>query len=93
MSANEKDDSLFVNFSEYKSAADRVLRPRGNVIKGESIHIHGERRIRVEESESDAPKVVVHKEGDRVDSVEFICPCGKSTSLRFDYDQDLPPSA
>ena len=88
-----KDDLVFVNLSEFKNVGKPKQRARGNVIKGEAIRLHGQRQINVEDSGPDAPKIVVHKEGDRVDSVEVICPCGKSASLRFDYDQETPPSA
>ena len=92
-STDGKDEHLFVNLSEFENVGIPRQPARGNVIKGEAIRLHGRRQIRVEENGPGAPKIVVHKEGDRVESVEFVCPCGKNTSLRFDYDQETPPTA
>lgn len=40
------------------------------------------------ESDDPEPSVVVHRSGDEIESIEFVCRCGCSKTVRFDYDGD-----
>lgn len=58
----------------------------GNVIKASQVVSRGARAIELHENPDDLPAVVIHREGERVDRVEFVCTCGRGTTLRLEYD-------
>lgn len=85
-------DQSFVSLADFEKTGAVMHHPRGNVIKGNIVRVRGSRNIEVDESGPDAPKIVIHKEGDCIEGVEFVCPCGKSASLSFEYEEQTPPS-
>ncbi len=77
----------FLDLAAYK----RVGVPeqiRGNIIKAAHISIAGTEKIGVLAGAKDEPVVVLHKEGEKVTSAEFVCKCGRSVILHMDYEQE-----
>jgi len=79
------EEGPFLDLVAYKRV-DVPEQVRGNIIKAAHISIGGTEKIGVLAGSKDEPVVVLHKEGDRVTSAEFVCTCGRSVSLYMDYE-------
>jgi hypothetical protein len=63
----------------------------GNIIKGEpnlECQSPTENANSTEGLPSQQPEVIIHKDGENIKSIEFICICGQKTEVRFDYSQE-----
>ena len=78
----------FTDLSSFESIRVQRNRQTGNVIKGSHVVSIGTHAIELHEGADDHPSVVVHRHGDRVDRIEFDCPCGRGSSIRLEYDDD-----
>ena len=75
----------FSDFAEFQTMTARRTTAQGNVIKAASLKVGGRKMIGAGDSPS-SPKVLVHKRGDAVESVEFQCVCGRHASLHFESE-------
>lgn len=83
---NEKEQEGFIDLSEFQTVGMPAGRAQTNVIKGMHIVHRGTEQVHRSELDPDEPDVVVHREGDTIVSIDFVCACGRSTSMRFMYD-------
>jgi hypothetical protein len=58
----------------------------GNIIKASQVVSRGAHAIELHENPDNLSSVVIHRDGERVDRVEFVCICGRGTTLRLEYD-------
>jgi hypothetical protein len=56
---------------------------RRNVLKRRQVMRRG-----VDDKSPDDPLLFVQRDGDRVTGVDFLCKCGRSASLRLEYDEE-----
>jgi hypothetical protein len=81
------DGQEFIDLSEYQNIQPSAAIHNGNLIKG-TVAVHsGTQEISVDPSVEGSPMVVVHRNGETIESIEFICGCGKSTSVQFDHNE------
>jgi hypothetical protein len=59
-----------------------------NVLKKSRVIRKGVEEVGLGEEHQDDPMVFVQRDGDRVTSVDFLCKCGRSASLRLEYDEE-----
>lgn len=85
--AENNDGGPFLDLAAYKKV-EVPAQTRGNIIKAAHIAITGKERIGVLSDGKDEPVVVLHKDGERVSSAEFVCKCGRSVLLHLDYEQE-----
>ena len=86
---NEGDrKSGFIDLSAFESVRIQPRLQTGNVIKGDQINTAGTHAIELLGHGAERPSVVVHREGDRVDRIEFVCQCGRGTTVRLEYDEE-----
>jgi hypothetical protein len=90
MNENRQDEQGFTDLAEYRKVAPTGERiERGNVIKSHSVRLRGVEQIGVAMNEvKGQPSVHVHKEGDRVEWIEFLCSCGRNAKVRFEYEAE-----
>lgn len=81
---NDRDD-LFTDLSEFDSVRPRRQVLRGNVIKRDRVIHSGIQQVSVADGAPGQPTVYVHRHGDDVESVEFVCSCGRTATVKFDY--------
>lgn len=67
----------------------------GKVIKGDKVAVgsrlklsHVECHPQKDEAGGEQPVVLVHKNGDVVESIEVICTCGKVIKTYLDYGEE-----
>ena len=82
----DKSQEGFIDLSEFQTVGMPGGRAQTNVIKGMHIVHRGTEHVHRSEHDPDEPDVIVHREGDTVISIDFVCACGRSTSVRFMYD-------
>ena len=84
----EKDHTTnhhaFTDLASYQALTQPHGTPFENVIKGAVVG--GTSKVEVSDSAVDQPTVIVRKEHDVVESIEFVCRCGRSTAVHFDYE-------
>ncbi len=62
---------------------------RGNIIRQTSIaHTPKDDPAAAEPSHSHAPEVVIHRNGELIESIEFICTCGQHAVVNLEYDDE-----
>lgn len=78
----------FTQFSERPAVTDAPRRHTGNVLKEGTFQ-----RLELDTlnasvvvSSSGEPRVIVNRSGDMLESIEFICTCGCSKTVSFDYE-------
>ncbi|MBI5474629.1 MAG: hypothetical protein HY961_20010 [Ignavibacteriae bacterium] len=75
----------FTDLVNYNQIGAGSLR-RGNVIKARHVMCAGQHAIDVSHASGDQPTVVMHREGDTITAIEFICSCGASTLVTLEYN-------
>ncbi len=80
--ASESDFAELLNYNRVGIAGVR----RGNLIKARHISCTGTQTIDVSHSSVDQPTVIMHRDGDTITAIEFICACGASTLVSLEYD-------
>lgn len=89
--SREKRSDDFTELAEFHLGSRREANaqtPTRNVLKHSQVIRKGVEEVGLGEEGSDDPLVFVQREGDRVTSVDFQCKCGRSASLRFEYDEE-----
>jgi hypothetical protein len=61
---------------------------RRNVLKRGQFIRRGVEEVSVDQKGPDDPLVFVQREGDHVTGIDFLCKCGRSASLRLEYDEE-----
>jgi hypothetical protein len=62
------------------------LSHKRNVIKSRQVVRKGVQEVGLNETNQEDPLLLVERDGDRVTGVEFLCKCGRSASLKLEYD-------
>ncbi|HMK39790.1 MAG TPA: hypothetical protein VK569_10640 [Bacteroidota bacterium] len=80
----ESNSAEFTPLGAYQGECRPGARPAGNVIKSGSVTVRDDRTVSpVEDGE---PDILVHRDGDRIEKIEFTCRCGRTSAVTFDYD-------
>lgn len=86
--AKESTPEGFTDLSEYKNVGTSNLRAQANVVKGMHIVHRGTEEIHRSAQDADQPEIFVQRDGETVISIDFVCKCGRSTSVRFEYEEE-----
>ena len=80
----------FTELADFKLGKEehQSLKTRKNVLKSKQVVKKGVEEVGLDEKNSQDPLVFVQRDGDRVTSVDFLCKCGRSASLRMEYDEE-----
>jgi hypothetical protein len=58
----------------------------GNIIKSAAADSDATPSHAQAAVEHDKPQIIVHRKGDRIDRIEFVCVCGRSSEVVLEYD-------
>jgi hypothetical protein len=78
----------FTDLAAYKKVSMPGIRSDDNVIKRVHVVHSGVEEIHRDSEEGGAPDIVVHRDGDVVIGIDFVCKCGHSASIRLAYDEE-----
>jgi hypothetical protein len=74
----------FTPLGAYQGSFRQGVRAGGNVIKSEAVTVKDD--LTVSPIEDGEPDILVHRNGDRIEKIEFTCKCGRTSAVSFDYD-------
>jgi hypothetical protein len=63
-----------------------AVRIAGNILKNKEYRPARFSELSDDSKRSDGPSVVVHRNGDVIERIEFICTCGCTKSVLFETD-------
>jgi hypothetical protein len=79
-------NSGFVDLSRIDQVKSVAVHARGNIIHNTSPDDPA--GAAAESSRSHIPEIVLHRTGDDVSAIEFVCPCGRRAMVRISYDAE-----
>ena len=56
------------------------------ILKNISVEVMKFQHLESHADDFTEPTVTINRDGDRIESIEFVCTCGKSKTLVFEYD-------
>ena len=89
MGENERanaSNKAFINLGSFEAMEFQNPGHAGNVLKANQVVPGGVRAIELVDGNDDYPTIVLHREGERIESVEFICKCGRGTIVKREYN-------
>ena len=84
----QQESSSFIDFASFQNVEVTKRGKRGNVLKADSVDSGSTRRIEVEANAPDQPGIILHRNGEIIESVEVVCVCGRHSEIRLEYDGD-----
>jgi hypothetical protein len=84
----ESNDQQFTDLLAYNKVDMGRSNSAQNVIKSDHVVKNGVQQVSLPTGDSDEPTLLIHREGDQIVSVEFQCKCGRSASVRLEYDEE-----
>jgi len=81
-----EESNAFIDLASYQHIDTASVTAKSNIIKAEEIKSTGGAMIDVMEGNHEEPTVFVHRKGDQVVKIEFVCSCGKSTHVDLEYE-------
>ena len=81
--ANTSRSADFTPLAAYQGVCRPGARAGGNVIKSRLVSVRN--GLTVSPVEEGEPDMLVHRDGDRIEKIEFTCKCGRTSSVTFDY--------
>jgi hypothetical protein len=85
-----KNAEEFTELADFALGGKQEQGPQSshNVIKRNQVVRKGVQEVGMDEKHPDDPLVYVQREGDHVTQIDFLCKCGRSASLRLEYDEE-----
>ena len=83
---NRSSNDQFVELTEFSAPEENVTPLSGNVLKNAQIAGFKFSNLQIDTTCSDEPTVVVKRKGDVIESIEFICSCGRKKTVTFEYE-------
>lgn len=81
-------NNQFLEIASSSSSNERTIQTVGNVLKNTQLEPAQFQKIEVDAEHYGEPSVLIHRNGEHIESIEFICTCGKSKTLKFEYDAE-----
>ena len=88
MEQEHKKQSTFVDFLSYEQLRPEAEQSHSSIIKPTSIKSAERVTMEFLDGVSSEPSILIHRQGDRVERIEFVCPCGKSSHVKLEYDEE-----
>ncbi len=87
-SEQAQDHSSFIDFASFQNVQVTKSGRKGSVLKADSVDSGSIRKIEIEASEPGQPEIILHRNGEIIESVEIVCVCGRHSEIRLEYDGD-----
>ena len=78
----------FVDLLSYDNLKTNTESTRSSIIKSSLIRDAGVAKIEIIDGNRVEPSIFVHRKGDRIEKIEFVCTCGKSSHVAMEYDEE-----
>jgi hypothetical protein len=85
----EMQPTEFIGLNEFQAVRSHGNIQRGNVIKADKVVKAGIQQISIADGAPGQPTVFIHRnEKEDVKSVEFVCNCGRTATVNFEYEEE-----
>jgi hypothetical protein len=84
----EEHTDSFVELNLHERAKLPTPIKKGNIVKAVNTAALGIDPTTDASSQNQEPEVIIHQTGEKIESIEFRCPCGKHTDVKIEYDGD-----
>ncbi|HVN47599.1 MAG TPA: hypothetical protein VMU30_02140 [Bacteroidota bacterium] len=84
----EEQNDSFIELTMHERAQMPPSVKKGNIlkaVKSESLNSTSSADASLQNQE---PEVIVHQHAEKIESLEFRCPCGRHTEVKIEYDGD-----
>ncbi len=88
MAETSPGNGSFVDLMSYDSLKTRSESVQSSVIKSSYVRNEGAAKIELLDGCRTEPSVYIHRQGDKIERIEFVCTCGKSTHVSLDYEEE-----
>ena len=85
---NSSADPRFVELRSFEHVSSVAATTKSNVVKSASVKDGGTVTIEVIDGSGSEPTIHIHRVGDNISKIEFVCACGKSTHLDLEYEEE-----
>ena len=86
--AAANDGTSFEELNAFTTVSPVSRSGGGNVLKAGRCSSRNPVKISIEAGDQDRPTIILHRAGEIVEKAEFICPCGRTATLNFDYGEE-----
>jgi len=86
--SNQSSDNTFVELGSATITKQASARSGGNIFKNIQVNSVQFNSFTNKTKNDCEPKVNIHKDGDKIECIEFVCSCGNTKLLKFDYDAE-----
>ena len=90
--AGNDSTGAFVDFAAFQNVSVTPRKRRGAVVKADSVTSGTHQTIAVEARGADEPGIILHRNGDEIEKIEFVCPCGRHSEISIEYDDEANPA-
>jgi hypothetical protein len=80
------DSFVELNLHEQTNFSSSVK--KGNIVKAVNTEGFGSKSAADASSQNQEPEVIIHQTDEKIESIEFRCPCGRHTDVKIEYDGD-----
>jgi hypothetical protein len=87
-SSPSERNSSFVDFLSFDHINTEKTSTKSSIIKSSQIKQSGVSKIEVIEGTQSEPTVLIRRQGERIEKIEFVCTCGKSAHLDLQYEEE-----
>lgn len=84
--SNQSSDNTFVELGSAPMPKQTAPRSDSNIFKNIQANSIKFNSFSAQSTNECEPVVNIQKDGDKIESIEFVCSCGKTKLLTFDYD-------
>jgi hypothetical protein len=83
-----EQNSEFTDLLHFKRADPSPQGFSGTVIKAGHARCSGTHTVGVVDGEPHEPTILIHRQGEEVESIEFQCKCGRSATVQIHYAEE-----
>jgi len=81
-------NSQFIGLTEFSAPSENTTRLSGNILKNIQVAGFKFSDLQIDATCGDEPVVLVKREADVIQSIEFVCSCGKKKIVSFEYEEE-----
>jgi hypothetical protein len=87
-SESKQPTNGFLDLASFVRVTPRASINKSSVIKSSFVKDDGNQKIEILDGDSTEPTIHIQRTGEKIEHIEFICPCGKSSHVTLEYDQE-----
>jgi len=83
-----QNKNSFIDLASFDCIHSSGAMNKSSVIKSSSVKHGGVQTIEIIEGETSEPSIHIQREGNRIESIDFVCTCGKTAHVSLEYEEE-----